>query len=62
MTYAVRRRLGEQEPFLWYQDGNCFLFIKDGVYQQSFENVNASDFMPFLWAFFDADGRESGIP
>jgi hypothetical protein len=58
----VRRRLGERKPFLWYQDGVCFLFVKDGVFQQDVERVSAGDFAPFLWAFIDADTRTTGLP
>jgi hypothetical protein len=57
----VRRRLGEQKPFLWYLDGVCFLFVEDGVFQQDVNSVSAFDFEPFLWAFLDADTR-SAIP
>jgi hypothetical protein len=40
-----------------YQDGFCFLFVKDGVFQQDVERVFSGDFAPFLWAFIDADAR-----
>jgi hypothetical protein len=61
VTYAVRR-LGEQKPFLWYRSGVCLLFVSDGAYQQDVKNVTACDFVPFLWAFVDADGSPTGIP
>ncbi|KAF8503491.1 hypothetical protein F5888DRAFT_1887108 [Russula emetica] len=51
ITYAVRRRLGEQKPFLWYRAGFCFLFVKEGVFRQDVESVSADGFAPFLWAF-----------
>jgi hypothetical protein len=57
----VRRRLGEQKPFLWYR-GRCFLFAEDGVFHQDVESVSADDFALFLWAFVDADARATGIP
>ncbi|KAF8489067.1 hypothetical protein F5888DRAFT_1872903 [Russula emetica] len=62
VIYAVRRRLGEQKPFLLYQDGVCFLFVKDGVFEQDVKTVSARDFSPFLWAFIDADERLTGVP
>jgi hypothetical protein len=60
LTYAIRRRLGEQEPFLVCQAGDCFLFVEDGVYQQAVNIVRGRHFMPSLWAFIDADDSESG--
>jgi hypothetical protein len=57
----VRRRLGEQKPFLWYLDGVCFLFVEDGVFQQDVNSVSANDFAPFLWAIIDADGHLPGV-
>jgi hypothetical protein len=36
----------------------CFLFVKDGVFQQRLEDVTASHFKPFLWAFVDADEND----
>ncbi len=29
----MRRRLGEQKPFIWYQGSNCILFVEDGVFK-----------------------------
>jgi hypothetical protein len=58
----MRRRLGEQKPFLWYQAGLCYIFVKDGVFKENAANVLGSDFAPFLWAFIDADARPSGVP
>jgi hypothetical protein len=55
VTYAVRRRLGEQKPFLWYRGGVCFLFAEDGVLEQD-------DSVVFLWAIIDADASSTGIP
>jgi len=62
--YAVRRRLGEKKPFLWYRDGFCFVFVEDGVYQQHVESKSffPSDFEPLLWAFVDADPHPTGVP
>ena len=62
MTYAVRRRLGEQKPFLLFRGNMCFLFVKEGVYEKKLEDVDASRFAPFLWAFIDADSHSAGIP
>jgi hypothetical protein len=58
----MRRRLGEQKPFLRYQAGFCFLFVNDGVFKQNVTNVLGSDFVPHLWAFIDADAHPSGVP
>jgi hypothetical protein len=62
VTYAVRRRLGEQKPFLWYRGGVCFLFVEDGVFQQDVNSVSADDFAPFLWVFIDGDACSTGVP
>ncbi|KAF8506812.1 hypothetical protein F5888DRAFT_1798045 [Russula emetica] len=61
ITYAVRRRLGERKPFLWLRGSFCFLFVEDGVFERLVDHVSGGDFVPFLWAFVDADGR-SGVP
>ncbi|KAF8506809.1 hypothetical protein F5888DRAFT_37159 [Russula emetica] len=61
ITYAVRRRLGERKPFLWLRGSFCFLFVEDGVFERLVDHVSGGDFVPFLWAFVDADGRP-GIP
>jgi len=64
ITSAVRRCLGEQtrNPFLLYKNGNCFLFVEDGVFQQDVKNISAWDFAPFLRTFIDADECPTGIP
>ena len=62
VTYAACRRLGEGNPFIWYEDGVCSLFTKDGVFDLRVEDVSADKFEPFLWTFVDADEREFGVP
>jgi len=62
VTYAIRRRLGEQKPFLWYLGGYCYLYVEDGVFEQPVERVRPRVFAPYLWAFVDADARPTGIP
>jgi hypothetical protein len=59
--YAVRRRLGEEKPFLLYCKRQCFLFTRSGVHVKQIESVDANCFTPFLWAFVDADLHE-GVP
>lgn len=62
VSYAVRRRLGEKKPFLWYLGRVCYLFVKNGVFRQSVKNVSAEEFAPFLWAFVDAGECRTGVP
>jgi hypothetical protein len=59
--YAIRRRLGEEKPFLYYLSGFCYLFVENAVYERAVESVSANDFAPFLWAFVDGDARSTGI-
>jgi hypothetical protein len=60
--YAVRRRLGEGMPFVWYRNDRCFLFVEEGVFVRNLQDVDVSAFVPFLWTFVDADNSSSGIP
>ena len=57
----MRRRLGEQKPFIWYQGSNCILFVEDGVFKQHINTVECRHFAPYLWAFVDADD-ETSVP
>jgi len=61
VSYAARRRLGEEGPFLWYRNGECYIFIKDGVFTLPAESVRGQKFAPFLWAFVEAD-EDAGVP
>jgi hypothetical protein len=56
VVVSVKRSLS-----LWCRDGACYIFIKDGVFKLRIEDVSADSFVPFLWAFIDADERK-GVP
>lgn len=60
MIYAVRRRLGEAKPFLWYYGQKWHLFVEGGVFQPP-QRLPVTAFRPYLWTFVDADNL-SGVP
>jgi hypothetical protein len=60
--YAVRRRLGEEEPFLLYRNRECYIFVKDGVFRRPAESVSGAHFEKFLWAFIEGDEHDAGVP
>ena len=59
--YAVRRRLGEAQPFLWYSSKQWYLFVQAGVF--AFPGpLRPNLFAPFMWAFVDADDSPTHFP
>jgi hypothetical protein len=52
--YAVRRRLGERNPFLWYFEHKWNLFVQDGAFECP-GDIEDDSFKQDLWAFVDAD-------
>jgi len=58
--YALRRRLAERKPVIWYREGHCFLFVKEGVYQSP-PAFLVSYFRTFVWTLVDSD-EASCIP
>jgi hypothetical protein len=59
--YAVRRRLGEAKPFIWYRRFP-YLFVKEGVFTTTTEKIEPPRFVPYLWTFVDADHARGGFP
>ena len=54
--YALRRRLGEKKPVMWYYGDMCFLFVDDGVYKKP-EAFLLHDFERIVWTLVDALGE-----
>ena len=61
ILYAVRRRLGEAKPFLWYFAARWYLFVQDGVFEYP-GLLNSTLFARYIWAFVDGDESPSGVP
>jgi len=59
--YAVRRRLGEARPFLWYIAKKWYLFVEAGVFTFP-GHLDPDIFAPFMWAFVDADYSPTQFP
>jgi hypothetical protein len=56
--YALRRRIAERKPVIWYHEKTCFLFVNEGVYHMP------KDFLPgyfksVIWTLVDSDGARS---
>ena len=61
ILYAVRRRLGEARPFLWYIAKEWHLFVEAGVFRFP-GPLEPELFAPFMWAFVDADDSPTQFP
>ena len=57
--YALRRRLADRKPVIWYYCKTCYLFVEEGVYVVP-DKFN--DFEVFVWTLVDSDGAEGGVP
>ncbi|KAK2464475.1 hypothetical protein APHAL10511_003454 [Amanita phalloides] len=57
--YALRRRLAERKPVIWYLDQTRYLFVEEGVYKVPDE---FHDFTVFVWTLVDSDEDEGGVP
>ena len=59
---AVRRRLGERNPFLLYSSSFCSLFVQGGnLSKKNVESIPAPSLCT-LWAIADADLHLDGVP
>jgi hypothetical protein len=58
--YALRRRLAEGKPVIWYRGSMQFLFVKDGVYEAP-KGFRSTRLKTRVWTLVDADQLE-GIP
>ena len=59
IDYAIRRRLGEAKPFIWYYDSHWYLFVEGGVFH--IPCLLPSLFRPYIWTFIDANNIEDGF-
>jgi hypothetical protein len=59
--YALRRRLAERKPVIWYLGGKCYLFVDEGVYQIP-RDFPTFSFKTFVWTFVDSDQSKDGVP
>lgn len=59
--YALRRRLAEKKPVIWYRDHSCFLFVEEGVYEVP-SGFKSSSFRVFVWTLVDSDEAAEGVP
>src|ERR1700691_2977609 len=59
--YAVRRRLAETKPFIWFYQATYYLFVQEGVYELPSEWRHA-DFRCIVWTFVDSDQSSAGVP
>jgi hypothetical protein len=57
--YALRRRLAERKPVVWYLDKKRYLFVEEGVYLVPYE---FRAFKAFAWTLVDSDESQDGIP
>ncbi|KAI0297907.1 hypothetical protein BC826DRAFT_967494 [Russula brevipes] len=61
ISYAIRRRLGEGEAFLWCRGKLCYLFVEEGVFQRHRDLMDHISFRPFIWTFSDANDTLDGV-
>jgi len=63
ILYALRRRLAERKPVIWYYMKTCYLFIEDGGYLM-LPNFLQCHFKAVVWTLADSDSNQavSGPP
>ncbi|KAI0256325.1 hypothetical protein BJV78DRAFT_1358290 [Lactifluus subvellereus] len=54
IRYALRRRLAEGKPIIWYRKNRCYLFAEDGVFLSP-SDLSATEFRTFVWTLADSD-------
>ncbi|KAH9043692.1 hypothetical protein EDB85DRAFT_710629 [Lactarius pseudohatsudake] len=54
ILYALRRRLSEGKPVIWYRDSTRFLFVNEGVYKVP-KDFLSTDFSIRVWTLVDSD-------
>src|SRR5258707_5261996 len=59
--YALRRRLAEGKPVIWYCNERRYLFVDTGVFEVPI-NFPCSQFEPFIWTLVDSDEGHDGVP
>ncbi|KAF8271397.1 hypothetical protein EI94DRAFT_1720516 [Lactarius quietus] len=60
VLYALRRRLAERKPVIWYRELNLYLFVADGVYMAP-QYFRPSTFQALVWTLIDTD-EVDGVP
>ena len=61
MLYALRRRLGEMKPVIWYFQEQCHLFVNEGVFVIK-RDFGLSNFKTIMWTLVDSDQARDGVP
>jgi hypothetical protein len=61
MLYALRRRLGEMKPVIWYMHEECHLFVNEGVYVIK-RDFGLRHFTTITWTLVDSDQARDGVP
>lgn len=59
--YALRRRLAERKPVIWYREQACYLFVEEGVYKAP-PQFPPSSFNTVVWTLVDSDESKEGPP
>ena len=57
--YALRRRLAERKPVIWYLHKKRYLFVEEGAYKVPDE---FQAFQAFVWTLVDSDDSKDGVP
>ena len=61
VLYALRRRLAEGKPVIWYRATRRYLFVEEGAFVAP-QDYPSTDFKTHIWTLVDADESSSGIP
>src|SRR6266571_5811755 len=54
VLYALRRRLAEGKPVIWYRASTRFLFVNEGVYETP-KDFLSTDLNTRVWTLVDSD-------
>ncbi|KIM80660.1 hypothetical protein PILCRDRAFT_822388 [Piloderma croceum F 1598] len=57
----MRRCCAEQQPFVFYRNETCYLFVQEGVFEAP-ARFSSHQYHKYVWALVDADETTSGIP
>jgi hypothetical protein len=61
ILYALRRRLAERKPVIWYRDQIFYLFVEEGVFKCPPE-YRSTFFKIFIWTLVDSDENTRRVP
>ena len=59
--YALRRRLAEKKPVMWYSESKLLLFVEEGVYESP-ERPRLDVFKTLVWTLVDSDQAKERVP